>query len=111
MSKHLISYTKTLKETDLPEWAQCKCGANSGWRKTRRETEEWVDAHHRSVYRVRAALNRREPSLLDQFNYYVLMSEDINVPAAEREQWADLADQLRPRVVTKDPGVDQGQLF
>lgn len=111
MGDHLIEFTKTRQPSEKPEWAQCKCGANSGWQATRDITEKWAVGHREQVHIVKAALQRREPGLSDQHRYYLQMSEDPNTSREHRAQWLALAKELEPKVRTVDPHAGQERLF
>lgn len=73
---------------------------------TRTDAYVWEENHLRNVSRARL---RRAPSLLDQRDYFLRMSEDYTVPREERVLWRRLADELTPWVDT--PEEDYPPLF
>lgn len=112
MPDHIVEIVTTKKPTPTPYMGLCACGQNSGWKSTRAECEKWRDDEHLpNVERTRRALSRRTPCLADQYNYYVEMSENLLIPERQRQQWALLAAELRPRVSAGDHVAGQDSLF
>lgn len=76
--------------------AKCSCG----WRSPvglRQDVDDLLVRHLNHVARARAGL-AREPSLAAALAWYSEQAANSANTPQEREQWRQLADELRPRV-------------
>ena len=106
MSAHHI---QILQQSDGRWHGFCSCRAASDYLPARWRVEDWKDRHERLVEQARSHLTKTQPSLKATHDYYVQMSQDTGVPAEQREQWALLAEGLRPRIRLTEP--DDPALF
>jgi hypothetical protein len=108
MAEHTIKYTHSSRGDDGPsEWAQCKCGANSGWRTTRQQAEDWATTHQQSIQRVLASLRRGTVGLARERDYYREKAQEHGLSPEERQLWQQLSDELDQRL--NEGGKDVGQ--
>lgn len=68
---------------------------------------EWEYIHLRNAHLTRPT---KEPSLLDQRNYFQRMADNPSTPPEVREEWKKLADELSHRIGVPDEG-DHPTLF
>jgi hypothetical protein len=79
-------------------YCRCSCRAHSPWYGQRYEAEDWEYRHVGAVEQARAHLNRRSPSVRDQYDYYREREADPDTPDHDRALWKMLADGLAHRV-------------
>lgn len=77
--------------------SRCSCGHYTGFKETRQEREDAEIKHHDNVERIRAHLSTRDPSLVQQRDYYRLMSVE-DPEESNRRLWQQLADELDRRL-------------
>jgi hypothetical protein len=53
----------------------------------------------------------RQPSLVDQRDYFRAQAGNVLLPRAERDQWQRLADELNSRIPEGTPDEDQLELW
>lgn len=76
---------------------------------SRQEAEDWGMKHLDLVQRARAG----EPRLTDRkyLEYLDEQAANTSLPRHERDQWQQLADELRPRVAQRGAVEDAEPLF
>lgn len=88
---------------------KCTCRVQSPIM-SRLDATEWEWKHHKDVQRARAGL-RPQPSLRNQRDWFLAMSENPLVPKEERDMWLALAEELNHRVATGEVDEDQMELW
>jgi hypothetical protein len=103
MAGHVV---KIITDQDGMFVARCACRQISKRVPMRWQAEDWEREHLDYIEKVKAHLGTRTPSLKSQRDYYRSKAEDPSVSAAEREQWAMLADGLDRRVGDREYGEE-----
>jgi len=93
MSNHSLTTFRANQEWNC--W--CECTSRSPGFQHRWEAEDWGIAHLHDVERVRIHLGNRNPSLVDQRNWYRDRAKNDPNPAY-RKLWEQLAEGLDHRI-------------
>lgn len=98
-------------------YATCRSGpgANPHFRTeyvaTKQAAEDQMRMHEHDVQVARTGLRQRNPSLLDQYEHYVKMSEDPHVSEMDRHMWKMLAQEAGKRLGLGTTNSEDQPLF
>lgn len=95
---HKMTHLQVGNSQPFKHAARCKCGQYSGPLDQKWEVDDWVREHHAKIEVIKAYLGTKTPTLKSQRDYYLMMSENPEVVASDREMWKLLADELGKRV-------------
>jgi hypothetical protein len=85
---------------------RCACNWYSPRYTTRQECEDDHQRHLAAVERLRASMRRTDPSLTDQYAYYMEQAENPVTSEADRKLWLQLASELEGRLPSRK-GTEQ----
>lgn len=107
---HAIKYVAS--ESYPPVYrGQCKCGWHTPWEHTKQVAEDAGLKHEQEMEQFRARMQRGNPSLRSQRDYYAEQAKDEGYGEKQRRLWQQLADEISHRLNdSTDPFEGQEQL-
>ena len=110
MSSH--KFTDEMLTSFPPKYqSRCRCGFVTKQHRHEWQVSDEKRAHLAFIERVKTYLNKRDPSVKNQYDYYSERANDPEETPANRALWQQLADELRPRVPDKSKNGEQETLF